>query len=166
MINPLEKLLEWRLAIIIERFGININNFAYDVPYKIRKNKWQILNQKLASCGYFTSQESNTCYYAIKNIVWKNIINYELTQSKCHVHMLWNKNKTEHDRCKKYGYIYTNLILNIGTYNECESRQNLNILYSTIIDYLLLLNEIISHNLIHDLTNILNMYMFDVILVI
>ena len=168
MINPLEKLLRWRFYNIIEKLDINMDNFDYSALYQVRKNALKILNQKLISCGYVTLEESKLygCYYIIKNIIWKNIISYELTQTKCYVHMLWNKNKTKHDRCGKYGYIVTNLIFNIDTYNSYESSKNLKILYATIIQYLLLLNKIISRYLLNDLTTILNMYIFDVILII
>ena len=163
MNNPLEKLLRWQFYNIIEKLDINMDNFDYSALYKVRKNALKILNQKLISCGYVTLEESKL--YGCYNII-KNIISYELTQTKCYVHMLWNKNKTKHDTCGKYGYIVTNLIFNIDTYNSNESSQNLKILYSTIIQYLLLLNKIISRYLLNDLTNILNMYIFDVILII
>ena len=168
MNNPLEKLLEWRLENIIERFDINLENFHYRTLFQVRKNQWDILNQKLLSCGYITEEDNifNSCYYVIKNIVWKNIINYVLIENKCHVHMLWNGYTIEYGRCEKYSYMVRDLILNINTRDRIKTKKNLNILYSTIIHYLLLLNEIVSHNLIVDLTNILNMYIFDVILVI
>ena len=167
MNNPLEKLLKWRLNNIIEQFNIDIYNFSLGSPYQKRKNEWNILNQKLVSHGYITLEESNIygCYYVIKNIVWKNIINYELTQNKCHMHMLWIKYNAIYPILSTKGYLYHNIILNIDTNNSTESKQNLDKLYSTIIDYMLLLNRIIRHNLIIDLANILNMYIFDIILI-
>ena len=168
MNNPLEKLLKWRLDNIIEQFDIEMDNFNWGVSYKVRKNAWKILNQKLVLSGYITLQDSELhgCYYVIKNIIWKNIINYELRDNTCYMHMLWNKYKKTYAIHTKKQILLRATILNIDTDNKIESKKNLKRLHSTMIHYLLLLNEIILHNLIHDLTNILNMYIFDVILVI
>ena len=168
MNNPIEKILEWRLDQLFHKLDFDIKNIALTITVDERNKQWKILNQKLVLNGYISLEKSTSygCYYVIKNIVWKNIINCVIINDMFHVHMLWNKSWQNCGKLVMFPYFNRNLIFNKGTPYDHDSKNNLDTLYSIIINYLLLINPIILNHLISDLSNILKKYMFDVMLII
>ena len=106
------------------------------------------------------------CYYVIKNIIWKNIINYNIIDNKFHVYMLWTKKLQINYTTNIVPFLNRHIILNKNISYTDKSNDNLDMLYSIIINYLLLLEPIILNYLIVDLSYVLKKYMFDVILMI
>ena len=168
MINPLEKILERRFDTLFQKLDFDVNNIILNTSIADSNKQWIILNQKLVLHGYVTSEESmiNGCYYVIKNIIWKDIINYIIQDNIVHIHMIWTKNIQNYEKTIMFPYFNRGLILNKSTKYSGKSMDNLNMLYSIIINYLLLLNPIVLNHLISDLSNVLKKYMFDVMLVI
>ena len=102
------------------------------------------------------------CYMAIKNIIWKNIINYRATEFDYYTHMIHTGYKCT---TPLYGTpcLYSETLLNA---NNINSNNYLDILQQKIINCLLLLDEIIIQYLIGDLLHITKMYIFDAWLII
>ena len=168
VVNTINLLVVWRFENFIKKFDIKIKNFSRQVSLRDRKVAWLQLKQKLILHKYVTvDSDILCCYMAIKNIIWKNIINYKATYGVYYTHMIHSGYKCD---TPLYGTpcLYVEALLNASNINSnnINSNNNLDILQQKIINYLLLLDEIIVKYLILDLLHISKMYIFDAWLII
>ena len=151
--NPIFLLVEYRLNNFMVGFDFkDLHAFTYNP-------KCEEMKEKLISYGYTIDThpyDLNFCLYAIKHMIWKNIINYEIVENKMRTHMLYNNYISEY-RITIYPINYDALL---NMYDGGTSLDN------TIINYFLLLTGIVMSNLISDLLWITKQYVFDVMLII
>lgn len=161
----IKKLVKLRLESLIREFDINMENF--NIGSAKTEQNWLALEEKIIPSNYVTIEKNSgrKCILIIHNIIWKNIIKYELIENKWHTHML-------HSNYRSFGYIRTKFLsmnydylLKINSDKDTYNYNN-NKLQNLIINYLMLINPIILKYLIIDLSNIIKMYMFDVIITI
>ena len=153
--NPIYLLVEYRL-----------NNFMIDFDFKERNgftyiSRCKEMKQKLISYGYITDN-LNYCFAAIKHMIWKNIINYEIVENKMRVHMYYNNYISEYPI--KIYYIYHDSLLNIN--DDGRSLDNMDIMHDIIINFFLLVDNVVMSNLIPDILSIMKLYVFDVMLMV
>lgn len=157
----IEKLVEWRLDNFMNEMGIVL----VKNKYTLTKINIQEIRTKLILSGYMKNA-SDSYYCAIKNIIWKNILNCNIVSySGCFhdvdVHMLYN-NYHEKYLNIDFNPIVRSQLLGISK----TSKDNMDQLEKTIIHYLMLCNSIIEKYIISDLTTLANNYMYDVLLII
>ena len=161
--NPIKLLVKYRLDNFIKKFDIKIEFFNFRITVSERKVSWLELKQKLILHKYVTTDSNfRSCLVAIKNIIWKNIISYELSGCVYCYHMI-------HSGYKNIERLPDVPCLHIGTSlnkNFIKSNNNLDILQQKIINNLLLLHQIIVKYLIVDLLHITKINMFDAWLII
>lgn len=161
--NPIYMLVEHRLNNFL--IGLDTNNFSISKP-----EKCLALKLKLISRGYNVGTSVDNlemCFCAIKQIIWKNIITYEFVpcqpKNKLYFHMLHNGYKSSYTLMIEI--IVCDTLL--GKYELIEKiNDNMKIMATTIINYMLLLDDIIMNNLIRDLLCVIKQYMFDAMLII
>ena len=160
----INKLVERRLKCLIREFDINMKNFSFK-SLMIEQN-WLLLGEKIIPRDYITTKKniSHLCILIIHNIIWKNIINYELIERKWHCHMLYIDYKSSYTLSTKI-YMSNSFLLKHTILPDMVHKNNQKIQNITI-NYLMLSDTIITEFLIHDLSNIIKMYMFNAILTI
>ena len=160
----IKKLVEWRLESLIREFDINMKNFSMSAP--MREQNWSLLGEKIIPRDYITSEKNigRICILIIHNIIWKNIVTYKFEGNEWHSHML-HINYTSNYTFVTYNVSMTRDYL-LKNYIASRSYENNEKLENIIINYLMLINPIITEFLIVDLSNIIKMYMFDAILTI
>ena len=163
-LHPIEILVQWRYDKFISEFNINIRKFNSNNK---RKENWIKLKEQLISRGNVIDTDSFIhCYMFIYNIIWKNIINYSVSDIEpCgynwHCHMLYTTPK----KIRKHYYHEPLLQYDILERNN-YAKNNLNIIQNTITTYFKLINTIVGDHLVSDLSKIINICMFDLILMI
>ena len=164
--NPIQLLLEWRTDNIIRDFDINMENFSPTISNTEREKNWKMLKQKLISRGYIIIDKyaPHICYLIIKNIIWKNIIYYEIAQDNYCLCSLYNNCQYRLFYNNSHSAYFTREGLFRG--DDTKFLDNINILEDIITKYLILLNDIITQYLIPDLSHITKSYMLDSILII
>ena len=158
--NPINLLVTYRLNNFIKKFDIEIDKFSYDTLLNNRKAYWLQLKQKLILHKYVTTNSNfRSCFVVILNIIWKNIINYEVSQCFYCYHMI-HSGYMHGKWFSDLPCLYVNTLLNENI--KVPLKQNLDILQQTIINYLLLLDQIVTEHMLSDLLHITRIYMFDV----
>ena len=155
--NPIQKLVEWRLNNLISEFNITLNDF---VNRGWNDEIWINIRKKLIYHDDITdSYNYRFRYCAIKNIIWKNIIIYEFVpHDSININMLYNNYKNRFKLEPYFGSLRC-LILNE---NGDQSLDNINKMLNMIINYLLFIDQCIMKYMIFDLSSILKLYFFDV----
>ena len=162
--NPINLLVTHRLNIFIKEFDIELDFFNIYRTSSERKASWLDLKQKLILHKYVTiDSDFISCFVAIQNVVWKNIIQYKAIHSSYYYHHMIHSGHEDLTPILSVPCFYIATLLNK---NLKASNNNLNILQQKIINYLLLLHQIIVKYLIVDLLSISKIYMFDVWLII
>ena len=81
----IEKLVEIRLNNFIKEYDIDINCFS--TYTNNRKVSWEQLKQKFIKNNLVADDcDAFDCYLIIKNIVWKNIISYDIINNKWYIY--------------------------------------------------------------------------------
>ena len=163
-------MLEIRFDNFIKEFDIDINRFSVYSTDNIRKMAWVLLKQKLLICKYITV-EYNTleCIVAIKNIIWKNIMNHEIIDQSWHVYMYHNK--FQHIQLQTLAptsdfYLSYYILLNRHWHYNPRINDNCCKLQTKIINYIILVDIVVTENIIYDLAPIIRAYIFDVMLIL
>ena len=170
----IEKLIEIRFYNFIREFDIIITDFDTYSQINKRKNSWDILKQKLIKSGYATNEyDIIDCYLLIINMLLKNIITNEIIDDhdKWHTFMPYNGYSTITLALPSFTpYLSYKAVLGKSNikYNPYypEHWENCTILQTKIINYIMLLDILVTENMIYDLAHILKAYIFDVILVL
>ena len=165
-VNPIRLLVEWRFDNFVKEF--NMSGFMASPEIFFIDNGYA-LKQKLTVFGYTIdinedSTGINSCYCFIKNIIWKNIINYENILDMIHVTMIHTNYKVKYIT-KKYR-LNKDILLNQSRHCAYSTDNNISKMHNIIINYILLINDIVTSNLILDLLSISKQYMFDAMLII
>ena len=171
----IEKLLEWRLDCLIREFDIDIENFYYATPTS--EQNWLLLGEKIIPRDYITTGKNigHICLLLIHNIIWKNIIKYELKENtgktEWHMHMLYNNVRTRDTLIDSGLTMNRNYLLGYHICRNCYCTNcrkctNKKKIENLIINYLMLIDPIIIEYLLADLSNIIKMYMIDAIITI
>ena len=178
--NYIEILVKWRFDNLEKELNINFNSLLYIDKIHERAQQKKI-QKNLLLLKYITSKRTKDQWYyysedvwyyvVIKNIIWKNIINYEIkydayfNNTYLHSHMLYNNFTIKESIITNSMFLHYKLLLNhIG--QSTMSQNNLDIMQSKIITYLILIDQIITRNLIVDLVVRIQWYMFDLILMV
>ena len=166
--NMIELFVKIRLDNFIRQFDINIKDFGADILLNIRINNWKILKEKLIQHRYASNKyDLCDCFRVIKNIIWKNIMFYEIIDNQCHIYMYHNK---YNDICgvflSKSPHLSYDILLNKNNYYSDKLKDNCYILQTKIINYMMLLDILVTENMIEDLIPMFKAYIFDVILVV
>ena len=168
--NPIEILVKWRIDNLERELNIDINKIGGFID---KISEWKKIGTNLVFFKYITSNKSEDIwyYYAVmKNIIWKNIINYEIKyytqyQIKClYSHMLYNNYKKTMRIPNDIFYLPYESLLNKND-DLSLLQNNLHIMQLRIIKYLALINKIVTDKLILDLANTIKWYMLDLILI-
>ena len=161
----IEKLVKIRFDNFILEFDISISDLTiYNI--NIRKNNWDIVKQKLIKRGYVTKEvDAFDCYLVIKNIIWKNITSYEIIDNQWHIYMYHNAftyiNQIYHCLTPVLSY---KIALGIHSSYYLKQKNNCDILQTKIINYIMVLDTLVTQHMISDLVNMIKMYIFDVML--
>ena len=160
--NPIQVLVKWRLDNLKKEL-----DFITD-----KRGQWKKIQTNLVFFKYILNNKSDDKWYyyaVIKNIIWKNIINYEIKYYTYHhikclnTHMLYNNyRKTEADINYNVLSLDNELLLNLN--DKLMLQDNLNIMQLRIINYITLIDKIVTDNLILDLIDTIKWYIFDVML--
>ena len=164
----IEKLVELRIDTFIKEFDININYFDFNAIGDIKKVSWEQLKQKFIKCN-LVSNNSDVfdCYCVIKNIIWKNIITYNIIDNKLYMYMNhYNFRAVRESNYLTIGCLSYNILLNKHDYFYPESKYNCTKLETKIINYMMLLDTLVTQYMISDLVYMFKMYIFDVILIL
>lgn len=158
----IEKLVIWRLNQVEKMLGITIKQTEQLSWYDINQISKQLFLQDCADdCSWWD------CYVYIRNIIWKNIVNFRISYSSTHpqkticAHMLHSNNSIEFYVMNNRPILNRDYLLYSGGYYTI----NLNKAQRAIINYLLLTNYITISYLISDLNTITKWYIFDIILI-
>ena len=169
----IEKFVEIRLDNFIQQFDINIDNFSIHSFLDIRKNSWEILKRKLINHRYGSNEyDLIDCRLVIKNIIWKNIMFFEIIGELEHVRMYHIKYRDVKDVNRTsspyltYHFLLNKFLLNKTTNYIYAQKNNCCILQAKIINYIMLVDILITENMIEDLIPMFKAYIFDVILVL
>ena len=159
------KLVEWRLESLIKEFDINMDNFS--IGTQMREHKWLQLGEKIIPRDYVTTEKNigRICILIIHNIIWKNIIKYDLIVNQWHSHMLYIDYKTCYALTTRNLYMTHTFLLKRMILPNMVRKNNQKI-QNIIINYLMLIDPIITEFLIVDLSKIIKMYMLDAIIII
>ena len=162
----IEKLVALRIAKIMREFDIIMTDYGIYSPLEMRKIKWLAIKRKI-----FRQKYVNDCdmliYYLdiknIKNIIWKNIMSYDIINKHYHIYMY----HTAFSHIKPVFRSADDDILNGGhnSYNR-EKKNNCEILQTKIINYMMLIDILVRDNMICDLSPIFKAHIFDVILIL
>lgn len=170
--HPIIKIIKWRFYNFIREFGVDIKTFnfkAYDnyqQDYNHRLKNWNILKQKLIIRGYATEKHNaRSCYFIIKNIIWKNIINYKINTYH-YLHIPYNSYYFENFACENPFFNKRTIVNKYPDIGSIIINDNLKKIQSVLNNYLLLVEQIIIKYLITDLYDIAKIYMFDAIFII
>ena len=159
---PIGILVRWRYAKFMSEF--NINTFKFNHNDK-RKENWIRLKKQLISQNYVTDTDSFIhCFMVINNIIWKNIINHSVSSVgvynyNWHLHMLYID--IEQIKIHYFPEPYINkymLLTNSQIIDNLCKMQNI------IINYFLLINSIVTSHMISDLSEIIKMHMYNIML--
>ena len=167
----IEKLVERRLDNFIKEFDIDMNCFSVTSTNNTIKINWHKLTQKLIEYGHVTNHSHTfNCYYVIKNIVWKNILFYDITNEKIHLNMYHNNYQIITPIFRYHMHTYPFLsredILNRNRDFYSMLIDNCTKLQTKIINYIMLLDILVTEYMINDLAYIFKMYIFDVMLIL
>lgn len=164
----IEKLIEIRFDIFIREFDITITDFDIHSNFIKRKNSWDTLKQKFIKCGYVTNENNAVdCYYIIKNIMWKNIMAFDVMGDQCCIYMYHNTLSTKYVNFTKIIPCFScETLLGRHNYFIHEQKNNCDILQTKIINYIMLLDILVTEHMISDLVRIFKEYIVDVILIL
>ena len=164
--SMIEKLIELRIDNFIREFDIILTDFDIHSQINMRKKSWEVLKQKLIKQKYATNEYHLLgCSFVIKNIIWKNIMSCEIINEMQHIYM-FHSGVSYRQLVFRHGIPVLNYKILLGGFYNHEFKNNCDILQTKIINYLLLLDIIVTENMIYDLAHILKEYIFDVILIL
>ena len=166
----IEKLVKIRFDNFIKEFDVDINCFDEYSRSNVRKMAWVPLKQKLLTQQNITINVTTfDCYIVIKNMIWRNIIYTKFIDQLWQIHMYYN-NFQETLRLQILDADITtlsyNMLINKATTYYAIQFENCVILQTKIINYIMLLDIIVTENIIYDLGSIFKKYIFNVILVL
>ena len=164
----IKKFVEIRLYNFLREFDIILAHFDFYSRSDMRKNSWEILKQKLIKQNYATNENDLVdCRVVIKNIIWKNIMSYEIIDDRCHIYMYYNRYfyAWQVFSCNN-PYLNYELLVNKDMEYTDELKNNCFILQTKIINYMMLLDILVTENMIYDLVPMFKAYIFNVILVL
>ena len=158
------KLAELRFDNFLKEFNIDTDDFNYNN----RKIKWEELKQKFIKYGYVTKHcDFIDCYFVIKSIVWKNIVAYSLVDKKLYVIMYHNNYKyISYINYISYPQLFYDELLCKKWYKTLKLKDNCIALQRKIINYITLLDILVSKYMISDLAYPFKNYLFYVMLLV
>ena len=161
----IEKLTKLRFDNFLKEFNIDID---FNIITKIN---WYELKQKIIEHGYGTNNYNfYDCFFVIKNIVWKNIVTFDIIDKNLHVNMYHNNYKyiscIYYDFCDSYNSLFCHISHCKTFYENFKLKDNCIILQRKIINYIILLDILVTKYLITDLVYSIKNYMFYVMLLI
>lgn len=163
--NPIERLIEWRLYIFLKELGIDIKKAGYV--------QWEIIKRKLSTKNSYCDCEY---YILLKNIIWHNIIRYEIVSEptifyntlkhKTHVDLLYTNYKGTHiHSCYTFWNLHIKSVLNKQS-NIASNiiNDNFNKMQNLIVTYFMLSNIIMANTVI-DICNEIKKWIYYVMLI-
>ena len=176
--NPIHKIIQWRLDIFIKEFNIKLEGFVI-LEEEISKINMRI-RQQLLSSNYITAAEIKRHkldyeYYrmVIKNIIWKNIINYEyISENKNfdHCTLVTHFLYCNHIRKQKIGrtcypkLLLTDILNESLFYDHYLTKTNLDHMLNLIINYFILISIISTNYIEFDISNLIKQYIYNIII--
>ena len=165
----IKKLVELRIDTFIKEFDIDINSFDLYSMYNTRKVKWEQIKQKFIKCNFLTNKcYAYDCYLVINNIIWKNIMGHDIIDNKMYIRMYHNNFQSMPFVCYIFHEYYPILsydrLLYKKVYRYPELKDNCFVLETKIINYIMLLDILVTEYMISDLIYTLKMYIFNVML--
>lgn len=164
----IERLVEIRLDNFIKEYDIDISCFGETSMYINRKVSWDLLKQKLIKHNVIIDDCNEfDCYLVIENIIWKNIMVFNMVDNNCCTYMHHNnfQNKRLIYR-NENPYLSYNILLNKNWIHYAKLKDNCSKLETKIINYMMLLDIIVMQYMSGILVDIFKIYIFDVILVL
>ena len=163
----IEKLVRLRIDSFQKEFDIDINDFA--VTNNIRKMCWRSLKPKLLTHKYITSEyDLYDCFLAIINIIWRNIMTYKIIdQSRC-LYMYHNNFRDTvllSEINTDVPHLCSMVLFNRYT-NYPAQWNNCYVLQTKIINYIMLLDILVTENMINDLVLMFKTCMITVVLIL
>ena len=143
--NLIRMLVQYRFDNFMKEYDIKMNDFAYDTPHYIKDKNWKKLKQQLILHNYKYEYDTDAynkifCYVAIKNIIWKNIINHEI-KKRHNYNTLFLYNNYQVENTLYLGNMNYSYLLNTYmpyTFNTALN-DNSNKLQSLVVNYIMLL---------------------------
>ena len=159
---PIGILVSWRYDKFRSEFNINTPQFNDNDN---RKENWVKLKQQLILQNYVTDADSFIdCYTVINNIIWKNIINYSVSNVRVKTYN-WNYHMLHTDKRQTLIHYFPEPYLGKDIQYTNESIiDNLCKMQNIIINYFLLIKIIAETHMIFDLSEIINMHMYNIML--
>ena len=179
----IEKLVEMRIDTFLKEFDIDISDFS--VTNIIRKINWETLKRKFIKYNLVTlslegqagvkaefsapadNHNAYDCYLVINNIIWKNIMTWLILDNKLYIHMYHNSCQIVRLICYSYyPYLSYDMLLkkNWCDYDIGVLKGNCSKLQTKIINYIMLLDILVTEYMISDLVYMFKMYIYDVML--
>ena len=157
----IEKLVEIRLVNFIKEHDIDVNCYG-------RKISWNLLKQKFIKDKLVTMIDDEfDCYLVINNIIWKNIMVSNIVDNNWRSHMHHNNFQNVILMCRStWPYLSYNILLNKHWLHYPMLKDNCTKLETKIINYMMLIDIIITEYMISDLVYMFKMYIFDVMLIV
>ena len=157
------------LMSLIERLAkLRYDNFINEFDIDISKVNWQLLKQKFIKHKLMTKHCGDLyCSLLIYNIIWKNIIVYQIRNEKCHIHMYYNNYQCTMPLSRVFCPSFPHGIL-IDKYWIIYPmlKENCTILQTKIINYMMLVDIIVAEHMISDLAYLLKICICDIILLL
>ena len=176
--NPIINIVKWRLSNLETELSVTLDKLRDDSLDAWEKIQMQLVLRKYINAlnDYFTDMNADldcinlwNSFIIINNIIWKNILKYEMRDVNIYIYMLYNNYENNYFvkyiipdithatlLCESPPISPINLSINV--------HNNLDIMTSVIINYFMIIDNI-SDNLILDLAYMIKWYVFDIILI-
>lgn len=164
--NPIYNLVKWRLYKLQKDLAIDFEKYI-----GLTTNaEWRMIQKQLILRNYIIDTCTDNfwnCFVLIKNIIWHSIINYKISDGKFIVSMPYV------NYSDSLLMIFNNFnphINHVSLLNQSSSlktitKNNLDQLLVIIINYIILIDHIVTDHLIHDLFDIIKWHMFNAMLI-
>ena len=130
-------MVELRIDTFIKEFDIQISNVDFSLGRNTKKINWETLKQKFIKCNLVINNCTLLdCYLVIKNIVWKNIINYDVTDNKFTIYMYHNNFQDIRILAQNKSIYPFSILPNNFSYYYSETKDNCIKVQSKIINYI------------------------------
>lgn len=161
--NPIEKFIEYRLDKLCIEFDLKLGSNFY-----VQRTKWEKKKREFIELKYSMNYDMFD-YIFFRNILWKNIITYELLvrnnkSNSCIATALYTQEKFSFD-FYFYGSTHRQDLLNKHTCYRSIIKDNFNEMHKLIIKYYIFIDHIMIHNTITDISNIVKEYYYDLMLI-
>ena len=162
----IEKLVKLRLDNFIREFNLDISWSNFNYLNNTRKIFWDRTKQKFIEHNLVNNHcDPYECYLVIENNIWKGIMANYIIDDKWHVHMYHNNFRDITELCYDYyPYISYHILLQKKLYKNPMLIDNCTKLQSKIIDYIMLIDILVTENMISDLAYMFKMCIYDVML--